>query len=80
MRYNVLAQLFAEYRCPWLRKTLGLSYSLLVDTLNVFASGSSDEVVMRFPGPNQELLCAPSILRASAPLGVAQFNPKPVDQ
>ena len=49
-------QLFVEYNVPWLRKEFGLQFSLLLDTLHVFTAGSA-ELVLRYPGVNQELIC-----------------------
>ena len=48
-------QLFVEYTVPWLRKEFGLQFSLLLDTLHVFTAGSA-ELVLRYPGVNQELI------------------------
>ena len=49
-------QLFVEYDLPWIRKEFGLQFGLLVDTLQVFTAGSA-ELVLRYPGANQELIC-----------------------
>ncbi|EIE20452.1 hypothetical protein COCSUDRAFT_67371 [Coccomyxa subellipsoidea C-169] len=51
------SELFSHYDCPWARKPLGLHFARFVDTLNVFALGSGAELVLRFPGPNEELIC-----------------------
>lgn len=50
-------QLFAEYSCPWVRRAFGLNLSQFMDTLNVFALGSGAELVLRYPGANEELIC-----------------------
>ncbi|KAK9820866.1 hypothetical protein WJX81_006622 [Elliptochloris bilobata] len=49
-------ELFVEYEVPWLRKEFGLQLGLLVDTLHVFTAGTA-ELVLRYPGANQELIC-----------------------
>lgn len=36
---------------------MGLHFAQFVDTLNVFALGSGAELVLRFPGRNEELIC-----------------------
>ena len=41
---------------PWIRKVFGLPFGLLVDTLHVFNAGAA-ELVLRYPGVNQELIC-----------------------
>lgn len=50
-------QLFARYSCQWVRKSLGLDFKQFVDTLNVFATGTGAELILRYPGPNDELIC-----------------------
>lgn len=50
-------QLFSEYDCPWVRRGFGLHFNQFMDTLNVFALGSGAELVLRFPGANEELIC-----------------------
>jgi hypothetical protein len=45
-----------EYELPWIRKEFGLPFGLLVDTLHVFNAGAA-ELVLRYPGVNQELIC-----------------------
>ena len=50
-------QAFSEYSCPWARKAFGLNFSQFMDTLNVFALGIGAELVLRFPGANEELIC-----------------------
>lgn len=50
-------QLFSEYTCPWVQRGFGLHFGQFVDTLNVFALGSGAELVLRFPGANEELIC-----------------------
>ena len=51
-------QLFAEYLCPWVRRPVGLTFGVLLDTLSVFQSSlSSSDLVMKFPGANEELNC-----------------------
>ena len=50
-------QLFLEYDCPWVRRGFGLHFNQFMDTLNVFALGSGAELVLRFPGANEELIC-----------------------
>jgi hypothetical protein len=50
-------QLFAYYSCPWVRKSLGLDFRQFVDTINVFSTGTGAELALRFPGPNEELIC-----------------------
>ena len=50
-------QLFSEYDCPWVRRGFGLHFNQLMDTLSVFALGSGAELVLRFPGANEELIC-----------------------
>ena len=51
------AQLFTHYGCPWVRRAFGLHFGHFVDMLNVFALGSGAELVLRFPGPDEELIC-----------------------
>lgn len=48
-------QLFSTYECPSASETFGVNFSQLVDTLNVFASGSDEQLHLRYPGPNGEL-------------------------
>ena len=50
-------QLFSHYSCPWVRRAFGLQFGHFVDMLNVFALGGGAEVVLRFPGPDEELIC-----------------------
>ena len=49
-------QLFSQYHSPGTRKSFGLQFSNLTDTLHVFAS-SGHELELRYPGPNMELEC-----------------------
>ncbi|KAK9824366.1 hypothetical protein WJX72_009731 [[Myrmecia] bisecta] len=51
------AGLFADYQLPAGRMEFGLTFSLLMDALNVFASGLGAELVLRYPGANSELVC-----------------------
>lgn len=51
------AQLFSHYSCPWVRRAFGLQFGHFVDMLHVFALGSGAELVLRFPGPDEELIC-----------------------
>ena len=48
-------QVFAEYHVPWDRKTFGLHFHNFTDTLTVFASTSTSDLTIRYPGPNEEL-------------------------
>jgi hypothetical protein len=51
-------QLFAEFECPWVRKQFGLQFSVLLDTISVFQSSlSQSDLVLKFPGANEELIC-----------------------
>ena len=58
LSFTLLVQLFADYRCPWVQKQFGLPYSLLLDTIYVFHSSlSQSDLVLRFPGADEELIC-----------------------
>ena len=50
-------QLFTHYSCPWVRRAFGLHFGHFVDMLNVFALSAGAELVLRFPGPDNELIC-----------------------
>ena len=50
-------QLFSEYSCPWVQRAFGLNFSQFMDTLNVFGLGSGADLVLRYPGANEELIC-----------------------
>ena len=50
-------QMFASYECPWVRRVTGLSFNTLIDVLSVFATMSGAELRMRYPGPDDELIC-----------------------
>lgn len=53
-----LVQLFAEFDCPWVRKQFGMQFSILLDTISVFQSSlSQSDLVLKFPGANEELVC-----------------------
>ena len=67
------AQLFSHYSCPWVRRAFGLQFGHFVGMLNVFALGSGAELVLRFPGPNEELIC-----ESALPLGPCLPLPVPV--
>lgn len=51
----ISCQVFAEYQVPWERKTFGLHFHNFTDTLTVFASTSTSDLTIRYPGPNEEL-------------------------
>jgi len=51
-------QLFAEFECPWVRKQFGLQFTVLLDTISVFQSSlSQSDLVFKFPGTNEQLIC-----------------------
>lgn len=50
------SELFAEFSVPWVRRTFGLHFHLLMDTLNVFASLPGNELSISYPGPGDEIL------------------------
>ena len=50
-------QMFASYHCPWARRVTGLSFTTLVDVLSVFATMAGAELILRYPGPDDELIC-----------------------
>ena len=50
-------QMFASYECPWARKVFGLAFNTLTDVLSVFATMSGAELLLRYPGPDMELVC-----------------------
>ena len=58
-------QMFASYHCPWARRVTGLSFTTLADVLSVFATMAGAELILRYPGPDDELICecATSLLR-----------------
>ena len=49
--------MFASYECPWVRKVFGLAFNTLTDVLSVFATMSGAELLLRYPGPDMELVC-----------------------
>ncbi|KAK9785180.1 hypothetical protein WJX73_005914 [Symbiochloris irregularis] len=49
------SEVFAEFQVPWVRKTFGLHFHTFTDTLTVFASTSTSDLTIRYPGPNEEL-------------------------
>ena len=54
---SCVLQLFTHYSCPWVRRAFGLHFGHFVDMLNVFALSTGAELVLRFPGPDNELIC-----------------------
>lgn len=56
-------QLFAQYHSPGNRRSFGLQFANLMDTLHVFAS-SGQELELRYPGANMELECRYSSLHS----------------
>lgn len=74
MTVPLLLQLFSHYSCPWVRKALGLQFTQFVDTLNVFALGTGAELVLRFPGPNEELICEYGHSNPGIPLAYAKIS------
>lgn len=50
-------QMFASYRCPWVRRVTGLSFNAFIDVLSVFATMAGAELFLRYPGPDDELVC-----------------------
>ena len=50
-------QLFADFRSPGAKRTLGVPLNQLIDILNVFAIGFGGELSLKYPGPDNELLC-----------------------
>lgn len=49
-------QLFAQYNAPPPRRVFGLQFTLLVDTLSVFAATDTAVADIKYPGPDGELL------------------------
>ena len=56
-RLYCVAQLFGSYQCPWVRKVFGLSFSTLTDVLSVFATMTGAELLLKYPGPDMEMIC-----------------------
>lgn len=50
-------KLFADFRCPGAKRTLGVPLTQLIDILNVFAIGFGGDLNLKYPGPANELLC-----------------------
>ncbi|KAK9841380.1 hypothetical protein WJX74_004858 [Apatococcus lobatus] len=53
----VAAQLFADFKCPGAKRTLGIPLNQLIDILNVFSAGFGGDLNLKYPGPSNELLC-----------------------
>lgn len=58
LNWSLCMQLFAEFECPWVRKQFGLQFTVLLDTISVFQSSlSQSDLVFKFPGTNEQLIC-----------------------